>query len=388
MMHVTFRKGQKTQGERMSIVSVLACDTYDGEAVRRLLSPLLAPLGGMGAFVRPGMRVLLKPNLLSAAEREKAVTTHPAVVRAVAELVQGAGGTVLIGDSPAGPIGCFSEVWRTSGMAEIAAALGAPFVPFDEVIWRRLDGQDYFVARPVLEADLVINLPKLKTHAFARYTGAVKNLFGIIPGGRKREIHMRAPGIAEFSRALVDVLELVRPGLTIMDGVTGQEGEGPGTRGTPRPYGCLAASTDPVALDSALSAAMGFRHGQVLHVAQAASRGLGVSEPDAIQIQGDKLALRFGRVKLPATHWYFRVPSWLTAPVARSARLQPVVEDQCCAGCGQCALVCPRDAITPGQPPHFDPEACVGCMCCAEICPQGAIRTHQNWLGRLIGTGS
>jgi uncharacterized protein (DUF362 family)/Pyruvate/2-oxoacid:ferredoxin oxidoreductase delta subunit len=369
----------------MPIVSVLACESYDPDAVRRTLEALVAPLGGMSAFVRPGMRVLLKPNLLSAAEREKAVTTHPAVVRGVAELVRAAGGTVSIGDSPAGPIECSSTVLRASGMSEAAALLGASLLPFNEVTWKRLDGRDYFLARPVLEADLVINLPKLKTHAFARYTGAVKNLFGVIPGGRKREIHMRAPGIADFSRALVDVLELVRPALTIMDGIIGQEGEGPGVRGMPRFYGCLAASQDPVALDSVLCAAMGFRPGEVLHLAQAASRGLGVDDPGAIQLVGDAAALRFERVKLPRTHWYFRAPSWLTAPIHRSARLQPAVEDLRCMGCGQCAVVCPRDAITPGQPPTFDLDACIGCMCCAEICPQGAIRTRESRLARLIG---
>ena len=366
-------------------VSILACDTYNPEAVRRSVTAVLAPLGGIGAFVQPGMRVLLKPNLLSTAGLEKAVTTHPAVVQAVAELVQGAGGTVFIGDSPAGPVEPGAEVWRTSGMAQVAAGAGATLSPFSEVAWKRLNGQDYFIARPVLEADLVINLPKLKTHAFALYTGAVKNLFGVIPGGRKREIHLRAPGISDFSRALVDVLEIVRPGLTIMDGIIGQEGEGPGTRGTPRPYGCLAASTDAVALDTTLSTAMGFRPGQVLHLAQAASRKLGSSDLDAIRIVGNPEALRFGRVKLPATHWYFRAPSWVTGPVHRSARLRPAVVDSQCAGCGQCAVVCPRDAIEPGQPPRFDMELCVGCMCCAEICPQGAIEARRGRVARLIG---
>jgi len=369
----------------MIVVSTVACDNYSPDAVGRSVAALLAPLGGMSAFVRPGMRVLLKPNLLSTAGLEKAVTTHPAVVQAVAELVKGAGGTVFIGDSPAGPVEPGAEVWRTSGTAEVAASVGAALAPFVEVTWKRLGSQDYFIARPVFEADLVINLPKLKTHAFALYTGAVKNLFGVIPGGRKREIHLRAPGIADFSAALVDVLEIVRPGLTIMDGIIGQEGEGPGTRGTPRPYGCLAASIDPVALDSVLTAAMGFRPGQVQHLAQAASRNLGSSDPDAIRIVGNPEALRFGRVKLPATHWYFRAPAWITAPVHRSARLRPAVLDSRCAGCGQCAVVCPRDAIEPGQPPRFDLDLCVGCMCCAEICPEGAIEARRGRVARLIG---
>jgi uncharacterized protein (DUF362 family)/Pyruvate/2-oxoacid:ferredoxin oxidoreductase delta subunit len=369
----------------MSLVSTAACDNYSPYAVGRSVAALLAPLRGMSAYVRPGMRVLLKPNLLSTAGLERAVTTHPAVVQAVADLVKGAGGAVFIGDSPAGPVELGTEVWRTSGMAEVAAGAGATLAPFSEVAWKRLDGQDYFIARPVFEADLVINLPKLKTHAFALYTGAVKNLFGAIPGGRKREIHLSAPGIVDFSRALVDVLELVRPGLTIMDGIIGQEGEGPGTRGTPRRYGCLAASTDPVALDAVLTAAMGFRPGQVLHLAQAASRKLGSSDPDAILIVGDPEALRFGSVKLPATHWYFRAPSWITAPVRQSARLRPAVVASQCAGCGQCAVVCPREAIDTGQPPRFDMDLCVGCMCCAEICPQGAIEARRGRIARLIG---
>jgi uncharacterized protein (DUF362 family)/Pyruvate/2-oxoacid:ferredoxin oxidoreductase delta subunit len=369
----------------MAFVSTIACDSYEVSTVRRSVAAVLAPLGGMETFVRPGMRVLLKPNFLSAAGLEKAVTTHPAIIRAVVELVESAGGTALIGDSPAGPVERAAEVWRSSGAAEVAAGTGAALVPFDAVAWKRLDAQDYFIARPVLEADLVINLPKLKTHSLALYTGAVKNLFGTIPGGRKRELHLRAPGIADFSSVLVDVLDLVRPGLTIMDGIVGQEGEGPGTSGTPRRYGCVAASADPVALDTVLSTAMGFQPGQVLHLAQAAARALGISNPEAIMVAGKPEVLRFGRVKLPTTHWYYRAPSWISAPVYRSARLRPAVIESRCAGCGQCAAVCPRDAIEPGQPPRFDMSRCVGCMCCAEACTEGAIRARRSLAARLVG---
>ena len=373
---------------KRAIVSIVACPSYAPDLVRQSVMASLAPLGGMARFVRPGMRVLLKPNLLSAAEPELAVTTHPAVVRVVAELVQEAGGTVLVGDSPSGPIENNPPVWRQSGVGQAAAQVGATVVPFDGVTWKRLNATDYFVARPVLEADLVINLPKLKTHAFALYTGAVKNLFGVIPGNRKREVHARAPGIQEFSEALVDVVELVRPRLTIMDAVLGQEGNGPGKSGTPRHYGRVAASEDPVALDAVLAQAMGYRPGQVTHLAMAASRGLGVADLEAIQVEGTpSRLLEFGPVRLPAMHWYLRAPGWVGTLAQRAMRVRPRLAAAVCASCGRCVEVCPRQVITMNSLPDFDLEECVGCFCCAEVCPQGAIEPQRNLLARMIGAG-
>ena len=371
----------------MSIVSVVACETYQLDAVRQAVTGVLAPLGGISHFVRPGMQVLLKPNLLTAAGLERGVTTHPAVVQSVAELVQAAGGQVLIGDSPVGPVENGAGVYRKSGMVEVAERTGARLVPFDGVTWKRLNGHDYYIARPVLEADLVINLPKLKTHLFTLYTGAVKNLFGAIPGTRKREMHCRAPGVGDFSQALVDVLQLVRPELTLLDGVLGQEGNGPGTSGTPRGYGCLAASTDPVALDTAITQAMGYRPGEVLHLAQAGLRGLGVSDRAVVRVVGDRGALGFGTPHLPRSHWYLRVPSWVSAPVSSAIKIRPRLAASMCNGCGSCVQACPRDAITPGQPPVIDLQRCVGCFCCAEVCPQGAITPHRNLIAQLLGVG-
>ncbi len=369
----------------MPVVSVVACETYEPGAVRQAVTAVLAPLGGIGQFVRPGMRVLLKPNLLAAADLERAITTHPAVIQAMAELVQEAGGIVLIGDSPAGPVENGPRVWRRSGVAGVAERTGARLVPFNGVAWKRLDGNDYLIARPVLEADLVINLPKLKTHLLTLYTGAVKNLFGTIPGTRKREVHCRAPGVQDFSQALVDVLELVRPGLTLMDGVFGQEGNGPGMGGTPRRYGCLAASADPVALDAVITRALGYRPGEVLHLVQADVRRLGVLDLDAVRVTGDRRALDFGAVCLPKARWYFRIPAWASAPLHGAIRLRPRLTASACIGCGRCVEVCPREAITPGQPPLFDLDRCIGCFCCAEVCPQGAITPHRNLIARLVG---
>ncbi len=375
----------------MPLVSVVACQSYEPGVVRQAVQAALAPLGSIGRFVHAGMQVLLKPNLLVPADLERAVTTHPAVVQAVAELVQEAGGTALIGDSPGALAGGLSGTFRKSGLAGVAERTGAQLVPFESVVWKRMDGsggaRDYFIARPVLEADLVINLPKLKTHMLTLYTGAVKNMFGTVPGTRKRELHCRAPGVQDFSAVLVDVLELVRPGLTLMDGVLGQEGNGPGMGGTPRHYGLLAASTDPVALDVLVARALGFQAGEVLHLAQASGRGLGVADLDAVEVVGERRVLDVGPVVLPHTHWYTRAPAWITAPVSRAIRLRPRLEPSACVGCGRCAEVCPREAITPGQPPRIDMDRCVGCFCCAEVCPQGAITPHRNLVARLIGVG-
>ena len=371
----------------MSQVSIAACTAYEPDAVRQAVSGVLAPLGGIGRFVRPGMQVLLKPNLLTAANLERAITTHPTVVQAVAELVQEAGGTVLIGDSPGGPIKSPPPVWRKGGMTEVAERTSARLVLFDGVEWKRLNGNDYYIARPVLEADLVINLPKLKTHILTLYTGAVKNLYGTIPGRRKREIHYRAPGVQDFGHVLLDVLELVQPGLTIMDGVFGQEGNGPGMGGTPRQYGCLASSTDPVALDSVIAQALGYRPGEVLHPTQAEARGLGTANLDQIEIKGDRQALNFGPVDLPKARWYLRAPSWASAPLRRTIRVRPQLAPSECIGCGRCVEVCPQEIITPGHPPDFDLDSCIGCFCCAEMCPRGAITPHRNWVARLVGVG-
>ena len=388
-----------------TVVSVAVCGAYDLDLVRGAVQAVLAPLGGMERFVRPGMKVLLKPNLLSGAGLERAITTHPAVTRAVAEAVQAAGGEVWIGDSPSGPTSRAERVMRASGTFEVAVDVGARLPPFDQIVWRRLDGtelssppdsapvsagrrpRDYFIASPVFDADLVIDLPKLKTHVLTLFTGAVKNLYGVIPGTRKRDLHLGAPGVAAFSPVLVDVLGLVRPRLAIMDGVTGLEGNGPGASGILRHYRCLAASADPVALDAVMAQAFGYRAGEVLHLKLAGARGLGVSDPKAISVIGDRRVLDFGKVQLPRSRWYSHVPSWVSAPLYRFTKVRPRLAPGMCIGCGRCVEVCPRDAIQRGKPVSMDLDRCIGCLCCIEVCPQGALTPRRGWLARLAGLG-
>lgn len=177
-----------------TIVSIASCKNYQSQSVQHAIKASLTSLGGMSRFVKPGIRVLLKPNLLSMNAPEQSVTTHPLVVQAVAELVKESGGIVWIGDSANSSVKENESdlLWQKTGMTDAAQKAGAELVSFKGVSWKRLHDYDYMIARPVLDADLVINLPKLKTHTQTLYTGAVKNLFGVIPGrARPQHISMR-----------------------------------------------------------------------------------------------------------------------------------------------------------------------------------------------------
>jgi uncharacterized protein (DUF362 family)/Pyruvate/2-oxoacid:ferredoxin oxidoreductase delta subunit len=369
----------------MSRVAIARCTTYEASQVADAVRAALAPLGGIEAFVRPRMRVLLKPNMLLEAELEQAVTTHPVVVEAVAALAVAAGGDVWIGDSPGGPKENSERLWEPLGMRRAAEGSGAGLVPFKVAEWKRLNERDYFICRPMLEADLVINLAKPKTHVTTLYTGAVKNLFGAVPGRRKREVHCWAPHADQFADALVDIAELVWPGLTIMDGVVGQEGEGPGTSGTPRHFGIVAASADAVALDTVITDAMGYQRGRVLHVVKAGERGLGEGDLSRIDVVGDVDALGFGKVDIPKAMWVVNVPPWIGRLMGDRIVLSPEFSEDACTGCARCVESCPKDALTKGIPPTVDLDECIGCMCCAELCPQAAVETKRSLLSRLLG---
>ncbi len=370
-----------------SKVTLVSCSSYDFTVVRKAITALLKPFGGMSNFIKPGMRVLLKPNLLSVVDPTQCVTTHPAVLRAVGELVKEAGAEVWIGDSPASEKREGKDAWQTSGMAQVISLLGVKHVSFRSAVLKELNGHKYYIARPVLDTDLIINLPKLKTHSLTLYTGCVKNLFGSISGGRKQELHVLAPGVRDFSAILVDILQLVKPALNIMDGVMGLEGNGPGAAGTPHAYNLLAASTDAVGLDTVMARAMGFPPKAITHLEMAGSRGLGISDPEEIEIIGDPSLLDFGRLDLPRSPWYARVPSWISAPLQPLIRVKPKLESSLCTGCGTCVRACASKVITPGKPVSFDLPHCIGCMCCVEVCPESALTPHPSPLAKFLGLG-
>ncbi len=239
-----------------SSVCLLQATSYDLSVLRSSIEALLAPLGGISAFVKPGDRVLLKPNLLTGARPTKECVTRPEIVYCVAKLVQEAGGLPFLGDGPA--FGSARGVAKANGYLPLIEELKVPIVEFSGQRYKTVgDEFDHLLlSKEVMNADVVINLPKVKSHVQITLTMGVKNLFGCVPGKMKAWWHMEAGKDADrFGQMLVETARTISPNLTILDGILGHEGNGP-SGGEPRELGLLAASADVFALDRAIVAVL------------------------------------------------------------------------------------------------------------------------------------
>ena len=376
---------KKPESGLLTTVAAVRADSYDPPALYAGISRLLDLIGGIGRFVRPGMRVLIKPNLLSARGPERAVVTHPEVVAAIARLVREAGGSVQVGDSPAGAKVGIRRVWDNTGYSEMAAREGLELVNFEKAGSRpvAIDTSVYYIARPVLDADLVINVPKLKTHVLTLMTGAVKNMFGSVPGFRKGMYHKSAPSPRHFSRHVVDVFSAVQPGLTIMDAVLGMEGDGPAS-GSPRPINLLLASPDGVALDTVAADVIGLNPQRVHTTRYAAEAGLGIGWLEGIRVAGEKLSsMKIPDFKLTSNLKLELLPRFLVNIVDPFLWLFPGIDSSKCIMCGECVNSCPTKALQSNghrRVPSFRKKLCITCWCCHEVCPEHAVFIDKSFL--------
>jgi uncharacterized protein (DUF362 family)/Pyruvate/2-oxoacid:ferredoxin oxidoreductase delta subunit len=370
-----------------SRVALVSCPDYRRDRVEGALERLLEPEGGMSAFVRPGQKVLLKPNLLSAKAPEKAVTTHPEIVRAVIRMVQKAGGIVAVGDSPG--IGTPRQVARSSGILQVIEETGAAFAAFSESVTVNPRGTTFHqleIARDILDAEVVINLPKLKTHQMMGLTCGVKNLFGAIIGMRKPRLHLQAgTNKGFFALMLLELAEYIAPALTIADAVVGMEGNGPGS-GDPISIGALLASRSPLALDTVATALVGLEESDVWTQRIAAASGRPGSRLAEVELLGEPLAGLVCRPFRPAasTDVNFGLPPFIRKPLKRTLSAFPEVDAERCQLCGLCVSHCPpRAMVLDRDELHIDFGQCIGCFCCQELCPYGALTTRQGLLLRL-----
>jgi uncharacterized protein (DUF362 family)/NAD-dependent dihydropyrimidine dehydrogenase PreA subunit len=377
-------------------VFVVRCADYDQLEVR--LDSLLSSMGGMGQFVSSGEKLVLKVNLLLAARPEQAVTTHPALVAGVGKLVKSAGASALIADSPGSGFAynerTMERVYRNTGMAWAAEEAGIDLnmdcshrsvaCEAGQLV-KRLD-----VITPVLEADGVINLCKMKTHTFMGMTGGVKNNFGVIPGLNKPGYHAKLREPAHFAGMLLDLSEFISPRLTIMDAVVGMEGNGPNS-GTPRQVGYLLASRNPLALDIVAGEMMGLprQHNPVLLAAEA--RGMAPTRMDQVDLVGaDLLELKISDYRMPDTFeagtGFEGVLSMMEPLFKNGFTVRPSILTDDCVACGTCRDACPVQAISMVDKKYavIDENSCIRCYCCHEMCPHDAIELRPGFLYRLF----
>lgn len=378
------------------VVALVRCEDYDEARVYDAVARGLELIGGAGQFVTAGERILLKVNLLAGVGPEKAVTTHPAVFRAVARLLADTGAVLSYGDSPG--FGKPESVARRAGLVQVAEELGISFADFAEGETVSFSAgrqvKQFHIARGVLEADGVVSLPKLKTHALMRMTGAVKNQFGCIPGFLKGEFHARMAELDQFARMLADLTACVRPRLYIMDGVIAMEGNGP-RNGTPRPVHAILLSANPVALDAAMCRIVGFPPESLL--TNPAGRDAGLGDFDGIAWVGDPVDgfvvpdFNVNRTIDPHGKSLPRIAARLMRDLVIP---RPTIEAILCSQCGTCVRVCPatpkavdfRDGDKT-VPPVYDYGRCLRCYCCQEMCPEEAIIVETPLLGRLLHRG-
>ena len=377
-------------------VSIVSCADYAPEACRAALTAVLEPLGGLD-WVKAGMRVAVKANLVAGLRPEHTATTHPELLAALAELLRERGAQAVVGDSPGGlyNAAAVNRIYRLTGMERVERAGGLLNQNFSQK-------QASFPAARVAKefeytawldgCDAIIDFCKLKSHGMMALSAAAKNLFGTIPGTRKPEYHYRYPDPRDFARMLVDLNEYWKPRLCIVDAVVTMEGNGP-TAGTPRPMGALLAGENPHALDLACAHLVGLRRADVPTLEAALERGLIPPAAEQLTVAGDLerfVQPDFQRIETK-NDLLFRdlAPGPLQklwAPLVRSVMAsRPKVKPEECVGCGSCERVCPAHALRLHNGlPHIDRSRCIRCFCCQEFCPKGALKVVRSPIARLL----
>jgi len=368
-----------------SKVAVVNCNGYEFSDVECALERIFEVFGGISRYVKNGDKVFLKPNLLSAKAPEKCITTHPVILEALIKMVKDCGGKPVIGDSPAGALKKLERYWENTGLKEIAQKTRTPLINYEgkEVVKRSVEGRDYYLSREVLESDVIFNLCKLKTHFLVLYTGAIKNMYGVIPGLRKAEYHKKAPKPDDFARVLVDIFSLVPVAFHIMDGVWCMDGNGPSS-GNRKEFGYILGSNDGVSLDAYCNFIMGFKKDEVITTRLAGSRNLGIVDLRKIDIVGDEITNN--DFILPSNRYLKLIPKPILLLLGKLIWVRQTIQEEKCINCKKCVKICPVQAIKEREEcPLINYKICINCNCCDEVCPEHAIEQRFSWLAGKIG---
>ncbi|MTI49261.1 DUF362 domain-containing protein [Sporosalibacterium faouarense] len=376
-------------------VSLIRCNDYNFDKVKSSIIDSFHNLGGIEKYIDKGETVLLKLNLLMMKKPEDATTTHPVFTKALAQVLIEYGARVIIGDSPGGPFNntLLKRIYKTCGIEKVAEEVGAELnyntnsmeIANDKgLILKRITAIEV-----LQEVDKVISVSKLKTHGMMTFTGAVKNMFGVIPGLEKAEYHVRFKDYESFSNALVDICLAVTPTLSFMDGIVGMEGAGP-SAGDTRKVGAVIASTSPYHLDVVATSIIGLKSSKVPTIQRCIERNLCKGNLEDIELLGDSLeGFILNDFVVPETRSLDLLdgilPKFVSNLFNNLIQPKPVFNHDKCVGCSDCAESCPPGVIDMIENrPHVSLEGCIRCFCCQELCPAEAVDIHRPILMKLL----
>ncbi len=382
----------------MNKVSIVPCPDYSEAAVSAALDSVLTPLGGLD-WVKDGMTIAIKANLVTFMKPERAATTHPSLLCELTRRLVERGARVIVGDSPGGLYNAayVGKVYSTCGLHAVEDCGGELNHDFGQ---RDADFPDARAAKHFTytsyldDADAIINFCKLKSHGMMGLSCAVKNMFGVVPGTMKPEYHYRFPDHAVFADMIVDLNEYFRSRvvLNICDAVIGMEGNGP-TAGDPRHIGALLASRSPYHLDLVAAELIGMKKENVPTLEAAYLRGLAPAEASEVDVIGNVSPLCVPDYKKILTHSSLEFKNFLGGAAGSAVgtlagkllRAKPKVKKDECIGCGVCYNICPAKAITmKNKVAIIDKATCIRCFCCQEFCPKGAMKVHRTAVARLL----
>ena len=350
------------------------------------------------SWVKSGMKIGIKANLVTFLKPDAAATTHPSLLVALTHMLKERGAEVVVGDSPGGIYNgiYLDRVYSATGMKAVVEAGGKLNHDFSV---KHAEYENARVCKTFSytgwldNCDEIINFCKLKTHGMMSMSGAAKNMFGAVPGTVKPEYHYRFPEPADFADMIIDLDEYFKPRLSVVDAVVGMEGNGP-TSGTPRHIGMVMASENPHAADLVGAAVIGLSPKEVPTLVAAMRRGLVCENVEELDVVGGKLSdflitdyhlikttrsLRFSR---DSEQFFGKVFSRIADKALAS---YPKLIPSKCVGCRECDKVCPADAITmKDKKPVIDRKKCIRCFCCQEFCPKAAMIVHRPPLARIL----
>lgn len=379
----------------MSKVIIQECKDYGLNNLISKINSGIEKIGGWNSFLRSGDVVLLKVNLIGPKTSETAAVTHSEFVRAMVRILKDLGCIVWIGDSSGGAIAGIAptaQSFKVAGYEKVAKEEGAEIKNFDcegvvEAQPKSKFDEKMYLAKPIFDADVVINLPKLKTHSAAIYTGAIKNVFGCIPGLRKAKYHKIAPNPEDFGEIIADIHQAGKFSLHIMDGIMAMQGEGP-TAGDVYMGNKILISKDPLALDTVATNMLGIDIDDVPILATAQKRNIGEGKLENITIDGDYNNIpRLENFKMPKRYKSTKKRNYQAlVKVIDFFKTYPRINMKKCQKCNMCIESCPVQAINK-ESKEIDYKKCIECMCCHELCMHKAVELKkENALASIVAS--